>query len=156
MTAQTSESVVRRFFDALDARALDRAVDCLCTAYRGVDLSRSATVVGPAEARADLSETWAAFSDPSLSLRACTAAQEQVSVLWELDGVHGGSCLRIPATHKAVSLSGMGLLVVRDGCITQAVYQWDLAGFLRAAKLLPDLPEGDTDTSVPILSTPES
>jgi len=150
--ASAPESLVRSFVAALNAHDPDRAVRQLAPDYRGVDISRSTTVVGRAEAQEDLRAVQSAFSDLSMEIQTCVADGSQASVLWTLSGHHGGACLHIPPTHRPVTLSGMALVTAPDTHITQCVYQWDLAGFLRSVKLLPDLPDGNIEDIVPALS----
>jgi predicted ester cyclase len=147
------ESIVRSFVAALDAHDLDQAVRQLAPAYRGIDISRSTTAIGRDEAREDLRAITAAFSNLSMAVKECVGDGPQISVLWELSGHHSGSCLHIPPTHRPVTLSGMAFVTAPDTHITQCVYQWDLAGFLRSVKLLPDLPDGDIEGPVPVLSS---
>lgn len=133
-------AVVQAFVEALDAHDVDRATRQFGTAYRGIDVTRSALTFGPDEARADIERGLAAFPGLSCSVHQCVAQGDYVSVFWSMRGRHEGTVFRIPPTGKQVSISGSGLLTIRDGAIVRGVYLWDLAGLLRTVNLLPDLP----------------
>lgn len=141
MPYDTPESVVHRLFDALNAHEVDRAVNQLDRSYRGIDATRSALTVGRDEAKREVRAGLTAFPALTLSVQQCIADPPHVSVFWGMEAVHEGPFLDIPPTHQPVSVSGTGLFTVRDGQIIRGVHLWDLAGFLRAVKLLPDLPE---------------
>ncbi len=153
MPDSSPTSVVRRLFDALNEHDLDRAVDQLDRAYRGIDATRSALTVGRDAAEREMRAGLTAFPAFSVSIEKCVADPPEVSVFWSMDAVHEGAFLDIPPTHQSVAVSGTGFFTVRDGRIVRGVHLWDLAGFLRAVKLLPDLPNG-TPGSVPALLAP--
>jgi steroid delta-isomerase-like uncharacterized protein len=140
MSNHAPTSVVRRLFDAINAQDILRAVDQLHADFRGVDATRSVVTTSRDEAEREIRAGLTAFPDLTLSVEQCIADSSQVSVFWGLDATHGGSFLDIPPTGQSVHVSGTGLFTVRDGRIVRAVHLWDLAGFLRAIRLLPDLP----------------
>lgn len=145
-------AVVRRLFDALNDHDLDRAASQLDRSYRGVDATRSALTVGREAAEREMQAGLTAFPTLTLSVERCVADPPEVSVFWCMDAVHEGAFLDIPPTHKSVAVSGMGLFTIRDGRIVRGVHLWDLAGFLRAVELLPDLPNGNSDSVTSLLA----
>jgi len=140
MSNDSPTLVVRRLFDAINAQDVPRAVDRLHADYRGVDATRSVVTTSRDEAEREIRAGLEAFPDPTFSLQDCITDPPRVSVFWSLDATHGGSFLDIPPTGQSVHVSGTGLFTVRDGRIVRAVHLWDLAGFLRAIRLLPNLP----------------
>ena len=130
MPTEARMSAVHRLFDALNAE----------DAPRGVDATRSVLTVGREEAEREIRAGLAAFPEPTFSIQQCLVDPPRVSVFWTLDAAHEGAFLDIPPTGQSVHVSGTGLFTVRDGQIVRAVHLWDLAGFLRSIKLLPDLP----------------
>lgn len=141
MPSQAPSSVIRRLYDALNAQNVSRAVDQLDASYRGVDATRSVVTVGQDEAEREIRAGLTAFPDPTFSIQRRLVEPPRVSVLWTLDAVHEGAFLDIPPTQQSVHVGGTGFFTVREGRIVQAVHLWDLAGFLRAIQLLPDLPK---------------
>jgi steroid delta-isomerase-like uncharacterized protein len=134
-------AAIHRLFDAINAQDIPRAVDQLHADYRGVDATRSAVTTSRAEAEREIRAGLTAFPDLTLSVEACVVESPRVSVFWGLDATHGGSFLDIPPTQQSISVSGTGLFTVRDERIVRGVHLWDLAGFLRAIRLLPNLPQ---------------
>lgn len=145
-------SVVRRLFDAVNAHDVDRAVDQLDRSYRGVDATRSALTVGRKAAEREMRAGLTAFPSLALSIERCVANPPVVSVFWSMDAVHEGPFLDIPPTHHSVAVSGTGFFTVRDDRIVRGVHLWDLAGFLRAVKLLPDLPNSSPGSGTSVLA----
>ena len=141
MSNDSPTFVVHRLFDAINAQDIPRAVDQLHADYRGVDATRSVVTTSRDEAEREIRAGLTAFPDLTLSVEQCVADSPRVSVFWGLDATHGGSFLDIPPTGQSVHVSGTGLFTVRDGRIVRAVHLWDLAGFLRTIRLLPDLPQ---------------
>ena len=47
--------------------------------------------------------------------------------------------MNIPPTGRKVAVQGVSILTVEEHRITRGVYEWDVAGLLRAIGLLPDL-----------------
>jgi steroid delta-isomerase-like uncharacterized protein len=140
MPDPSPQSVVRRLFDALNAQATSQAVALLDRSYRGVDATRSVVTVGRDEAEREIQAGLDAFPSPAFSIEQCIADSSRVSVFWSLDAVHEGTFLDLPPTQQSVSISGTSFFTVRTARIVRAVHLWDLAGFLRAIRLLPDLP----------------
>lgn len=146
MAARTPTDTIQTFFDALNARDVERAVRLVAPSYRGRDVTRSSLTRGREQARREIRAGMRAFSDLTFSLPACVADAPHVSVRWEMEARHDGSFLHVPATGRDVSVSGMGFFTVRDAQIVRAVHLWDFAGLLRTCGLLPNLP-GDADPS---------
>ena len=141
MANDAPTAAIHRLFDAINAQDISRAVDQLHADYRGVDATRSVVTTSRAEAEREIRAGLTAFPDLTLSVEQCVVESPRVSVFWGLDATHGGSFLDIPPTQQSISVSGTGLFTVRDERIVRAVHLWDLAGFLRAIRLLPNLPQ---------------
>jgi len=142
MSSASAETPVRTLFRALDDRDAAAATGVLSTAYRGVDATRSTLTVGVEEARAEIEAGLTAFGDATFIIHQRVVEPPRVSIFWSVEAVHQGAFLQIPATRRAVSVSGTSLFTVRADQITRGVHLWDLAGLLRDLGLLPDLPGG--------------
>jgi len=141
MPSDAPTAAIHRLFDAINAQDIPRAVDQLHADYRGVDATRSVVTPGRAEAGREIRAGLTAFPDLTLSVEQCVVEPPRIFVFWDLDATHGGSFLDIPPTGQSVHVSGTGLFTLRDGRIVRGVHLWDLAGFLRAIRLLPNLPQ---------------
>lgn len=140
MPSRTPSETIWTFFDALNTRDLETAIDLIDPSYRGRDVTRSSLTVGRETARKEIRAGMKAFSDLTFSIHHSVVHSPHVAVRWRMEGVHDGSFLQIPATHRTVSVTGMTFFRVHDGQIVRAVHLWDLSGFLRRCGLLPDLP----------------
>lgn len=78
--------------------------------------------------------------DLQLSVREVCAQAAQTAFFWTATGTHAGVFLSVPPTGRRVEGCGFSLLSVCAGKIERSVHLWDMAGLLRAMKLLPDLP----------------
>lgn len=145
-------SVVHRLFDALNDHDVVRATDQLDRSYRGIDATRSALTRGREAAEREIRTGLTAFPAFSVSIEQCVTDPPEVSVFWTMDAVHEGTFLDIPPTHQSVTVSGTSFFTVHDRRIGRGVHLWDLAGFLRAVKLLPDLPNGNPGSVTSLLA----
>jgi steroid delta-isomerase-like uncharacterized protein len=66
---------------------------------------------------------------------------DRVALAWTLRGTHKAPFLNVPATGRTVEFRGVSMLTVADGLIVRGTRIWDVAGFLRSVRLLPELPE---------------
>ena len=94
---------------------------------------------GPSSAVECFRRYWRAFPNLRIVAGDRIAQGSQVAVAWCARGTHEGTFMHIPATGRRVTLRGVSFFTVRDGVITHATHTWDVAGFLRAVRLLPDL-----------------
>lgn len=147
-------SPVHLLFDALNAHEPDRAADQLDASYRGVDATRSAITVGPDDALAEIQAGLHAFPSPTFTIRQRLTDPSHETVLWQMEAVHEGSFLQIPATDQSVTVRGISMFALRDDHIARGIHLWDLAGLLRSVNLLPELPGPSLDAdSLPDLAS---
>lgn len=135
-------------FDALNDHDAGRAADVLASDYSGRDVTRAAGTDGQAAARREMRAGLDAFPGLSFALDDHHVDAPNVIVWWEMQAVHEGAFLNIPATHQSVVVTGVSTFTIRDGTITHGKHLWDLAGLLRSLKLLPDLPGAAPETDV--------
>jgi len=141
MPNEAPTAAIHRLFDAINTQDVSRAVDQLHADYQGVDTTRSVVTASRDEAEHEIRAGLAAFPDLTLSVEECVVESPRASVFWDLDATHGGTFLGIPPTQQSISVSGTGLFTMQDKRIVRGVHLWDLAGFLRAIRLLPNLPQ---------------
>ncbi len=82
---------------------------------------------------------WRAFPDLQFLEEGSVAEGDKLALFWTIQGTHHGELMKIPPTGKRVNVRGVSLLTLESGKIRRALYLWDVAGFLRALGLLPDL-----------------
>ncbi len=96
--------------------------------------------MGREEALAEVQAGLAAFPTPTFTIHQRLRGASHETVLWQMDAVHEGSFLQIPATNRPVTVNGIAMFSIRDDEITRGFHLWDLAGLLRSVNLLPELP----------------
>ncbi len=125
---------------AVNAHDVDRAAALFADGYEGFDVSRAAVLRGRRAVREALGDWLRAFPDLHLSLTEVTAQPGRVALAWTKQGTHRGAFLHVPPTGRRLAVCGLSVLTLERGKIARGLHLWDLAGLLRAMKLLPDLP----------------
>lgn len=138
-TADRIERFIHDLFAAWNAHDLDRIVAFYAPGYEGADVSERAPQRGPAGIRATLDRYFGAFPDIQFSADEVLVQGNRAAVVWTARGTHRGPVMGIPPTGHQIAVAGVSRLVIEDGRVVSARYIWDVAGLLRAIKLLPDL-----------------
>lgn len=77
------------------------------------------------------------FPDAHFTLDNIMAEGNQVATRFTVTGTQHGPFLGIPPTGKPMTLTGMALLVLRDGKITENWNELDMLGALRQLGVIP-------------------
>jgi steroid delta-isomerase-like uncharacterized protein len=109
--------------------------------FEGTDSAEAGVATGPEGFRRQAGLYLTAFPDLHLTFDEVIADGTRVAIRWTSRGTHRGPFLHIPPTGRTLHGHGVTLLVVERGRIRRSERVWDVAGFLRAVGLLPDLPE---------------
>jgi steroid delta-isomerase-like uncharacterized protein len=107
--------------------------------YRGTDVGFSGEQSGPEVVAESFACYWGAFPDLRLTLDDRIVAGNRVAIAWTARGTHAGTFMHIPPTGRTVTVRGVSFLTLDGGRISRATHVWDVAGLLRAVRLLPDL-----------------
>ncbi len=107
--------------------------------YEGRDVGCSVVQHGPAGAGECFARYWLAFPDLRVAAGERVVQGNRVAVTWSARGTHEGTFMNIPATRRRVTLRGVSFLTLDGDRVSRASHMWDVAGFLRAVRLLPDL-----------------
>lgn len=95
----------------------------------------------PAVGRAQIADVYArhlvAIPDTLVRVERLVGEGETVVAEWTITGTHKGPLMGIPATGRAVTISGVSIVRFRDGMPAADTRIWDLAGLLRQIGLLP-------------------
>ena len=133
--------LLQRLLAAINAHDTNRVAALYRPDYEGLDVSRAIQQHGPEDARADWAVWLRAFPDLHVTIEETVRQKEQVALYWTKEGTHQGPFLHVPPTGHRVRFKGVSLLTIKGGRIVRALHLWDLAGLLRAMRLLPDLPD---------------
>lgn len=146
-TPATAESVVAPAIDAVlrdlvhwwNRHDLERVAALYGADYEGTDVGCPGAHRGPAAAGESFARYWEAFPDLRVAAGERVVQGNRVAVTWSARGTHEGTFMNIPATGRRVTLRGVSFLTFDGGQVSRASHMWDVAGFLRAVRLLPDL-----------------
>lgn len=78
-----------------------------------------------------------AFPDVNVTADLLVAQGERVAIRWTSRGTHLGGLLGVPPSGRYITVSGITMLTVRDGQITESTQQWALADLLDQAGASP-------------------
>ncbi len=79
----------------------------------------------------------AAFPDSSLKVEEIFGEGDKVVVRWTFSGTHQGSLMKIPASGKKVSWTGITIYKIIKGKVVEERGEEDFVGFLRQAGVIP-------------------
>ena len=118
---------------------LERVMALHAPDYLGTEVGCGAVQRGPAGAGECFMRYWRAFPDLRVAATERIVEGNRAAVAWRARGTHEGNFMNIPATGRRVTLSGVCFLTLEGDLVSRGLYVWDVAGFLRAVRLLPDL-----------------
>jgi steroid delta-isomerase-like uncharacterized protein len=72
-----------------------------------------------------------AFPDIRFTLEDIIGSGDLVATRWRIRATHRGSDLGVPATGKAVTVTGMTFMRIVDGKIAEGWDNWDMMGMLK-------------------------
>lgn len=88
-------------------------------------------VRGPVQYRPFFDKLRGAFPDFYLRIEDTVAEGDKVAARWTAEMTHQGDTLGLPATGKKVAVTGMTIVRVRDGKITEAWNNWDVMSLMQ-------------------------
>jgi steroid delta-isomerase-like uncharacterized protein len=138
-TRPTITTLLAGLLEAWNAHDAARVMDFYAPDYTGTDASQPGLQRGPAEARQTVERYLQAFPDLRVTQDQLVLCGEQAAIQMTVRGTHRGSILHIPATGRETAIQGVAFLEFEQDKIVRSSYLWDVAGFLRAIGLLPDL-----------------
>lgn len=138
-TTRNREIAENVFADVLSGHDLDRISEYYtedCEFYG---------LTGPEAIDADeyasfLSMYFEAFPDLTFDIDELIVEDDRVAVRWTALGTHEGSLMDVPATGKSVAVTGMSILHIEDGKITETYSNQDMLGLLQQLDAIPDSP----------------
>lgn len=142
MAADANKEIVRRYFEAGHRNDL-AAWDEICSPDMVLDVGFIPPVHGLGGIRQFTAGMHSAFADDFfLSVEDLIAEGDRVAARWTEGGTHSGPLMTpdgnvIPPTGKRVALSGISMLRVTDGKITEERVQADVLGFMQQLGLVP-------------------
>ena len=131
-TQQNKEVVQKIFEQGLNKRNLDLLKDLVDDDFKGLQGKNGADgFVAP------LLPLIKAFPDIQWHIGEMIAENDKVVIRWKWDGTQTASWLSLPATGKAITNEGTGVLTFKHGKVISAQVLTDRLGFLQALDVLP-------------------
>lgn len=126
MSAAENKALARRFFEEVWNNRRESAIDeFIAEGAAGNDPDFGA-------GREGFREQWrkwqAAFPDLHFTIEDVIAEDDKVLTRWTLTGTHLGEFMGVPATGRAVRVSGMSLDIIANGQIASGFDGWDALG----------------------------
>ena len=126
---ESTKTIARRFFEEVWNQGDDGAIDRYIAAEA---VGNDPTFGTGREAfRAQWRRWRAAFPDLHFAVEDVVAEGDKVVTRWTLTGTHRGEFDGIPATGRAVRVTGMSLDRIVDGQIAAGFDAWDALGLHR-------------------------
>lgn len=142
------EKLVKDLIAACNLHEVDRISRFFSDDFVGRDVTYAKTLNGKNELLQSLREYLAAFGDVTLKSENLLFDGDQIMVLWTATGIHSGNILKIPPSFRHYSVQGVWIMEIRDDQIIKGTGIWDLSGFLRRIRLMPNLPHEKHSTSL--------
>jgi steroid delta-isomerase-like uncharacterized protein len=126
-------AIVRRWFDEVWNRGQVAAIHELMAADAvGIGQSGPDGVLrGPQEFQAFVERLRGAFPDIHVTIEDAFEAGDKVAARWSATMTHRGDHLGLPATGKAVRITGISLVRIADGKIAAGWDNWDQMTMMR-------------------------
>ena len=137
--SQSIEELVTALVEAWNDHDAERIATLCSPAYEGFDVAEPTPQRGQDGVRQSVMRYLNAFPDIRFVLEQTIIQGERVAAVWTATATHQGKLMNIPPTGRVVAMRGVSILTVMDSKISRGEYIWDVAGLLRAMRLLPEL-----------------
>jgi steroid delta-isomerase-like uncharacterized protein len=139
-------ATVRRWFEEVWNKGRESAIDEMFPAdgvAHGLGDSEL-DVRGPNDFKPLVANIRGALPDLHISIEDIVAAGDRVAVRITLQGTHTGNGLGVAPTGRKVSIQGIVIVRLVDGCIREGWNSYDQLGLLRQVGALPAAGNRDT------------
>ena len=135
----TKRQLVTDVITAWNDHNIERLAGLYAPDYEGVDVGQANPQHGPEEARLSMANYLLAFPDLHFTLDSTIMEDDHVALAWTARGTYQGKLMHIPPTGHPIEMRGVSFFTVEGDKIKRGLHIWDVAGFLRAVGLLPEL-----------------
>lgn len=136
--ARSVRRTITDLLHAWNAHDIEKIAAFYAANYIGIDVGQAKTQQGREGITRSVTAFLRAFPDVYFTGEVVVEGKRGV-LIWLMRGTHTGTLMRIPPTNKVVEFRGVSVLTVENTQIIHGLYVWDVAGFLRAVGLLPEL-----------------
>ena len=143
------ENQLKDIVEACNRQDIEKIVLFFSDDFSGSDITFAKSNIGKKDLNQYIHEIFSAFSDAHFIIDQLIIEGNKIVLFWTASGLHSGIILKIPPSHKRVSVQGVWLLELHENLILRGTSMWDMSGFLRRIRLMPNLPHEKHSTSVP-------
>lgn len=144
MSTEANKAIMRRFWDELFTQGNTEVADEIV----GADYLNHDPAPGEQPGRAGLAafvaHMHAGFPDGRFEVERFVVEGDTVVTRWRATGTHHGAFMGIPATGRAVNITGVAIHRIADGRIVESWGNWDMLGLLQQLGVLPQ-PQSASD-----------
>jgi steroid delta-isomerase-like uncharacterized protein len=135
MSPDENKTIVRRYLETAWNKKDSTIVDELVAP----DFVQHAANVPPGRegVKKFFQMVYSGIPDARFTLDNIMAEGEQVATRFRVSGTQSGPFLGIPPTGKSLTITGMALLILREGKITENWNELDMLGALRQLGVIP-------------------
>ena len=134
------EQFIQNLIDACNQHDIANISMFFADDFIGKDITYAKIHHGKKDLQQNINEYFSAFADVRLSTEKIIIEDNQVVVFWTASGLHSGIMWKIPPSFKRLSVQGVWLLELQNDRILSGTSIWDMSGFLRRIRLIPNLP----------------
>lgn len=131
MTTQSNKSIMQRLWNEIFNQGNTKVADEIV----GVNYLNHNPAPGEQPGRVGLvgfvAYLRAGFPDVHFDVEELLADGDKVTTRWRCRGTHRGEFMGIPATGRAVNVSGMAIHRIADGQLVEGWNNWDALGLLQ-------------------------
>ena len=138
-TTQNRDIAEHVFSEVLNDHDLERIPDYYAEDCRFYGMT-GPEAIDAEEYASFLSVHFEAFPDLSFEMDEIITEDDSAAVRWTARGTHEGSLMDVPATGKAVAVTGMTVLHTEDGKVVETYSNQDMLGLLQQLDAIPDSP----------------
>lgn len=137
MSANTGESLVRRFFEeGFNGRNLDLIDELIASEY--VNHNMPAPAPGPDGFKRVITGFISAFPDMRITIEDVVSEGDRVATRGTWTGTHDGEFNGIPATGRSVAISYCDIWRIENGRFVENWVQMDMVGLMGQLGVLPE------------------
>jgi steroid delta-isomerase-like uncharacterized protein len=136
--SEQDKATARRFFEAWNSGELDVFDELIAADAVDHDSQNPFTSEhGPGAPKKVASMYRAAFPDTHFTVEQQFADGDYVVTRWTATGTQDGELMGMPATGKAIEISGIAIDRFRDGKIVESWGNWDTLGMMQQLGAIP-------------------
>ncbi len=140
MERKNIEAQIMDLIDACNRQDIHKIQGFFSDDFLGKDITFAISSIGKKDLAQYIHDFFSAFTDMHFSVDKLLIEGKQIVVFWTAKGLHSGVILMIPPSFKRFSVQGVWFLELMDNLIWRGINMWDMSGFLRRIRLMPNLP----------------